>query len=97
MTITLTAETEARLRAKTQRDGGDINALAEHLILSALDWEAQERDETIAAIQRSEQAAVLGRERPLAAFISDQRNKHGFPANWPDDMTEVQDAGDARQ
>ena len=95
MTITLTAETEARLREKTQQDGGDINTLAERLILSALDWEVQERAETIAALQRSEQAAEQGRERPLAAFVSDQRNKHGFPANWPDDVPEAQDVDDA--
>ena len=96
MTISLTAETEARLRAKTQQDGEDINTLAERLILSALDWEAQERAATIAALQRSEQAAEQGRERSLAAFISDQRSKHGFPANWPNDVTEAQDVDNAR-
>jgi hypothetical protein len=96
MSITLSAETEARLREKTQRDGGDINTVAESLILSALDWEVQERAEAIAAIKCSEQAAEQGRERPLTAFISDQRNKYGFPANWPNDGTEVEDVDDAR-
>jgi len=87
----MTAETEARLPEKTRQDGEDINSLAERLILSALDWEVQERAEAIAAIQRSDQAAERGRDRPLAAFISDQRHKYGFPANWPDDVTEAQD------
>lgn len=96
MTIILTAETEARLREKTQRDGEDINVLAERLIRSALDWESQERAETIAALQRSEQAAEQGRERSLAGFISDQRNKYGFPATWPNEVNEGQDADDVR-
>ena len=80
MTITLTPQTESRLREKAQREGGDINTLAETLIAAALDWEAQERAETIAGIQRGEQAAVQGQERPLAEFLAEQRTKHGFPA-----------------
>ena len=28
-------------------------------------------------------AAAEGRERPLAAFLAEQRAKHGFPGEWP--------------
>jgi hypothetical protein len=84
MTITLTPETEARLREKAARDGQDINAVADALIASALEWEAQDRAEAIEGIRRGDQAAAEGRERPLAAFLAEQRAKHGFPAGWPD-------------
>jgi predicted transcriptional regulator len=83
MTIMLTPETEARLREKAEREGQDIHAVADALIAAALEWEAQERAEAIEGIRRGEQAAAEGRERPLADFLTDQRAKHGFPAEWP--------------
>ena len=42
MTITLTPETEAKLREWAERDGEDINALADALIAAALEG-AQDR------------------------------------------------------
>ena len=95
MTITLKPQTEARLREKAQREGGDINAIAEALIAAALEWEAQERAEAIAGVQRGEQAAREGRERPLAEFIAEQRAKHGFPATWPQEKADAQEMHDA--
>ncbi len=90
MTITLTPTTEARLREKAQREGGDINAVAEALITAALEWEAQERAEAIAGVQRGEQATAEGRERPLVTFLAEQRSKHGFDVTWPHDMADEQ-------
>ena len=92
MTITLTPDVEARLREKAEREGSNINAIAEALITSALDWEAQERAETIAGVQRGEQAAKEGRERPLAEFVAEQRIKHGFSTTWPYGTDTAQDA-----
>jgi predicted transcriptional regulator len=83
MTITLTPETEARLREKAEREGQAIDTVADALIAAALEWEALERAEAIEGIRRGEQAAAEGRERPLAAFLADQRAKYGFPAHWP--------------
>ncbi len=80
MTITLTPETVARLQDKAQREGGDVNAVAEALIATALDWEAQESAEAIAGVRRGEQAAAEGRERPLAAFVADQRARQSGSA-----------------
>ena len=76
MTITLTPTIEARLREMAQRDGSNVNAVAEALIVTALEWEAQEQAETIKAVRRSDQAAIDGRERPLAVFLAEQRAKH---------------------
>jgi predicted transcriptional regulator len=83
MTITLTPETETRLREKAEREGQDINAVADALIAAALEWEAQERAEAIEGVQRGDQAAAEGRERPLSLFLDEQRAKHGLPAEWP--------------
>ena len=83
MTITLTPETEARLREKAAREGQDINAVADALLMAALEWESQDRMEAIKGIRRGDQAAAEGRERPLAAFLVDQRGKHSFAAEWP--------------
>ena len=82
MTITITAETEARLSEKAAREGINVDAVAEALILTALEWEAQERSETIAAVHRADQAAIEGRERPLAAFLAEQRSKYGLSPTW---------------
>lgn len=83
MTIVLTPDTEARLREKAEREGQDLNVVAEALIAAALDWEAQDRAEAIEGVRRADQAAAAGRERSLGAFIAEQRTKHGFSAEWP--------------
>src|SRR5438445_13675044 len=83
MTITLTPETEARLREKAEREGQDVDTVADALLTAALEWESQDRMEAIEGVQRGDQAAAEGRERPLAAFLAEQRAKHSFPAEWP--------------
>jgi hypothetical protein len=83
MTITLTPETETRLRERAERAGQDINTVADALIAAALEWEAQDRAEAIEGIERGDQAAAEGRERPLAAFFAQQRVRYSFPAEWP--------------
>jgi len=95
MTITLTPEAEARLKEKAQREGSDINTVAEALIMAALEWEAQDRAEAIVGVRRGEQAAGAGRERSLADYFADQRAKHGFSANWPYDVIEEPDTDHA--
>jgi hypothetical protein len=84
MTITLSPGTEARLREEAEREGQDINAVADALLAAALEWEALDRAEAIEGIRRGDQAAAEGRERPVAAFLAEQRAKHGFPAEWPE-------------
>ena len=91
MSITLTQQTETRIQEKAKREGRDVNAIADALISSVLDWEAQERSETLEGIRRGDQAAEEGRERPLQEFLSEQRSKHGFAKEWPNSLTESQD------
>ncbi len=83
MTITLSLEAEARLNEKAQRDGKDLNTIADALILAALNREARDREESIEGVRRGDQAAAEGRERPLTEFFAEQRAKHGFPDSWP--------------
>lgn len=92
MTITLSQETEARLREKAQREGEDVNVVAEGLIALALDWETEERAETLAGVRRGDKAAAEGRERPLAEFLAEQRNRHGFASDWPHGVEVTADA-----
>jgi len=84
MTINLSPEAEARLREKAERDGQNMNSVADALILSALEWEAREMAEVIEGVRRGDLAAAEGRERPLSTFFSEQRAKYGFSSAWPD-------------
>jgi len=76
MTITLTPETEARLREKAEREGQDVDAVADALLTTALEWELQDRMEAIDGLRHGDQAAAEGRERPLEAFLAEQRAKY---------------------
>lgn len=78
MLITLSPEAEARLREKARQDGRDVNAIADDLIIAALEREARDRAEAIEGVRRGDQAAAEGRERPLADFLAEQREKHGI-------------------
>ena len=75
MTITLSEETEARLRERAARDGQDVNVLADALLAAALEWEAQDRAEAIAGIQRGLEDGAAGRVRPAADVFADMRSK----------------------
>ena len=73
MTITISTETEAMLREKAERDGQDINEIADILLAAALEWEAQDRAEAIAGIQRGLEASAAGRVRPAAEVFAEMR------------------------
>jgi hypothetical protein len=83
MTIMLTPETEARLREKAEREGQPLDAVADALLAAALERESQDRSEAVEGLKRGDQAAEERRERPLSAFLAEQRVKHGFHSEWP--------------
>lgn len=85
MSITLAPEIEARLNEKAARQGAHLETLVNAMLADALAWEAQERAEAIAGIQRGLDDVAAGRERPLSEFLAEQRQKHGFAENWPDE------------
>lgn len=75
MTITISAELEARLKERAAQEGTDTDTIAEAFLSAALEWEAQERTETIAGIQRGLDSSAAGRVRPAADVFADLRDK----------------------
>jgi len=75
MTITISSELEARLKDHATREGQELDAAAEALLSAALDWEARERAETIAGIQRGLEAGAAGRVRPASEVFAEMRAK----------------------
>ena len=73
MTITITPETETLLRQKAEREGQDVDVVADALLAAVLASEAQERAETIAEIQRGFEAGAAGRVRSAADVFADMR------------------------
>jgi len=75
LTITITPETEAKLREMAAREGQDMNTIADVLLASAIEWEAAERAEAIEGITRGLEASAAGRVRPAAEVFADMRAK----------------------
>ena len=87
MSITLTPETENRLREQAERIGKDPDSLAESIITEGLSDDPDDlTDEEIAeirvGIQRGLEAAAAGRVKTLAQAVAEARQRHGFPASW---------------
>ena len=81
MTITLTPETEEKLRQRAARDGKDPNRLADALLADALDEDDPDdlTDEQVAQIRagvrRGLDAAAAGRERPLSEYVEEVQRR----------------------
>lgn len=78
--ITIEPETEARLREKAQREGQDVDTLANALLAEVLEQKAREFAEEVAAIQEGLDAVREGRERPLEEFLVEHRARYGGSA-----------------
>ena len=84
MTVTLTPETETRLRQKAERDGQDINAVADTMLAMVLEWEAEEYADMLKGIQRGLEDSDIGRVRPFAEFAAEMRAKYDLPTHLSD-------------
>ena len=71
MTIVLSEQTETRLREKAEREGQDMNAIADDLLANALDWDAREREEAAEGIQRGLDDFAAGRCSPASQVFAD--------------------------
>ena len=81
MTITLTPETETRLRERAERDGQDANALADTLLADALmsdpdELTAEEVAQMRAGIRQGMADCEAGRAQPVAEWASGLRTTH---------------------
>jgi predicted transcriptional regulator len=77
MTIILEPQTETLLREKAQREGQDLNVLANAMLGTVLDWEAQDRAEAVEGIQRGLDDFAAGRYSPAAQVFADIKARHG--------------------
>ncbi len=77
MTITLSADLEARLKEKAAREGRDPDAVAEALLIAALDAE------TIEVIRQSIEDSKARRVISLEDFDRKMRTKYSIPDDTP--------------
>lgn len=82
MTLTITPKTEAMLLAKAEREGEDINILADGLLADLL---ARDQAEEIAAIRAGLEASDAGRVRLLAEVAAEGRAKYHLPTHLSDE------------
>jgi predicted transcriptional regulator len=85
--ISLTPETETRLRERAEREGQDADAFADAILAEVLaddpdDLTPEEMKEIRAGVRRGLDAAAAGRVKPLSKAITEARQRHGFPDTW---------------
>lgn len=79
LTIHLAPEEEAELHQKAVREGLDAERVAHDVLVQALQWEAQDRVEAVAGIQRGLEDFEQGRFRRFSEFEREQRVKYSLP------------------
>ena len=79
--ITLKPETEARLRERAERDGSDVNAVADALVAAALEWEARDEAEAQASLRRGLADSDAGRVRLFSEVAAEWRAKYNLPTH----------------
>jgi len=94
MTLTITPKTEAMLLAKAEREGEDINALADGLLADLL---ARDQAEEIAAIRAGLEASDAGRVRLLAEVAAEMRAKYHLPTHLSDEEIFMGEEGITRK
>jgi predicted transcriptional regulator len=78
ITIDLQPAVLARLHEKAEREGQETEAVAARLLAEVLEWEAQDRREAIAGIERGLADFEAGRFRPLEEIIAEKRAKYAL-------------------
>ncbi len=79
--VTLSPELEALLRNRTAQQGQDVNIVASDLLSSVLEWEKQDTEEAIKAIQQGLDDFEAGRFRSFQDFAEEQRCEYDLPTN----------------
>jgi len=77
--IPLKPERKAQLEEYARRHGQDPASALDELLASYLEWERQDFQEAVEDIRQGHHHVKAGRTRPAAEFLSDLRQKHGFP------------------
>ena len=79
LTIVLNPDIEAKLYARAERQGRDVNMLAAELLTQLLEWEQQDTEEAISGIQLGLDDFAGGRSRAFQDFAREQRQKYDLP------------------
>ena len=79
--ITLKPETEALLRERAARDGVDISAIADGIVLAGLEWEARDREEAAESLRRSLAQSDAGKVRRFSEAAAEWRVKYNLPTH----------------
>lgn len=81
ITLQLSPEAEALLRAKASREASDPSTVVTEIVVEALEREATDVSEGVAGVQRGLDDFERGRFRSFEDFSAEQRQKHGLPAD----------------
>jgi predicted transcriptional regulator len=81
ITVSLNPDIEAKLYAKAQQQGKDINTLAAELLTQLIEGEQQDTEEAIAGIQHGLEDFAMGRARSFQDFAADQQQRYDLPAD----------------
>ena len=79
MTIVLPPETEALLREKAAREGHEIGAVANSIIMDVLEAEARDRADAVQGVRLGLEDFAAGRYSTSAAAFAEIRARHGLP------------------
>lgn len=85
MTLTLTPQTEAMLKARADSEGQDVNQLVNALLVHALQEDDREDAEMMEGIRCGLEASDAGRVRPLSEFVAEIEAKYDLPTHLSDE------------
>jgi predicted transcriptional regulator len=78
-TIRISAERMAQLEASARQQGKEVAQVADDALAAWLDWEREDFEATIAAVQEGYADFEAGRSRLASDVLSDLRRRHGIP------------------
>lgn len=77
--IPLKPERKAQLEAYAQCYGQDPAVALDDVLAKHLEWEQEDYNTTVNAVQETYKRVKVGRTCPAAEFLEALRQKHGFP------------------
>ena len=77
-TIPLKPERQAELEEYARRRGKSPADALDEALAAYLEWERQDFEEAVQAIQQGHDDLKAGHTRPADQFLNDIRRKHGF-------------------
>ena len=77
--IPIKPERRAQLENYAQRHGQATATALDEALADYLEWERQDYEESVAAVNRGYEDMKAGRTKPASEFLDDLCEKHGFP------------------